>query len=500
MDSLIFLSNVSYTYVYAKRVFIRARRREKGESKMRIALALSLVIYFAACEPLFGLLADSRNPLVAATAEAQESSSSELFSPEQLDNLLAPIALYPDPLLAQVLPAATFVDQIDEASRWMRAYKNINAIDDQPWDVSVKAVAHYPSVLYMMSDQIDWTTSLGQAYVYQSTDVMTSIQRLRALAYSAGNLVSNQQQQVIVDGNYIRIDPFQPQLIYVPTYDPNIVYAQRSSYFGGPSPANLISFGVGFAIGAWLNCDYDWPGHRIYYHGWQGGGWVARSRPNVRITNVYVNDNYRHIQVNRNVGRQNVNYNNLNRYSSVHRDVNYNNVARNNRAIPANPNAGNKIIRRNMDVTDPRIDTYRGHRPAQQPVTPADRPSPTEQPRLAPTPTQENRPPAAQARPAPSTREEERPPASQARTQPAKMSQREPLQIARPMPQQPPGEVQRPPSSVFGGNKSGLDPRATSQRGQVSRERANQPPARPAANVPTRPANPSSRPEPGKRP
>jgi hypothetical protein len=334
---------------------------------------------------------------------------------------------------------------------------------------------------------------------------MTSIQRLRALAYSAGNLVSNQQQQVIVDGNYIRIDPFQPQFIYVPTYDPYMVYVQRSSYFGGPSPASLISFGVGFAIGAWLNSDYDWPAHRIYYHGWQGGGWVARSRPNVRITNVYVNNNYRNIQVNRNVVRQNVNYNNLNRYSSVHRDVNYNNVARNNRAVPANPNAGNKIIRRNMDVTDPRLDTYRGHRAAQQPVTRADRPSPTEQPRL--TPTQGNRPPAAQARPAPSTRQEERPPASQARTQTAKLPQREAPQIARPVPQQPPREVQRPPSSVFGGNKSGLDPRATSQRGQISRERANQPPARPAANAPkppanapTRPPNRSGGPEPGKQP
>jgi hypothetical protein len=438
--------------------------------------------------------------LVAATAQAQESSSSELFSPEQLDNLLAPIALYPDPLLAQVLPAATFVDQIDEASRWMRAYHNTNAIDDQPWDVSVKAVAHYPSVLYMMSDQIDWTTSLGQAYVYQSTDVITSIQRLRALAYSAGNLVSNQQQQVIVDGNYIRIDPFQPQFIYVPTYDSNIVYARRSSYYGGVNPASIF-FGVGFAIGAWLNSDYDWPGHRIYYHGWQGGGWVARSRPNVRITNVYVNNNYRNIQVNRNVVRQNVDYNNLNRYSSVHREVNYNNVARNNRAIPANPDAGNKIIRRNVDVTDPRIDTYRGHPPAQQPVTRADRPSPTEPPRVAPTPTQENRPrPAEQARPAPSTRQEERPPASQARRQPATLPQREPSQIARPVPQQPPREVQRPPSSVFGGNKGDLDPRATSQRGQVSRERANQPPAQPAANAPKPPANRSGHPEPGKRP
>jgi hypothetical protein len=447
--------------------------------------AVLLVIYLATVGVLLGLGASSKNLLGTVTAQAQESSSSE-FSPDQLDNLLAPIALYPDPLLAQVLPAATFVDEIDEAARWMRAYNNTNAIDDQPWDVSVKAVAHYPSVLYMMSDQIDWTTSVGQAYVYQSTDVMTSIQRLRALAYSAGNLVSNQEQQVIVDGSYIRIDPFQPQFIYVPTYDPNIVYVRRTSFFGGVNPASIISFGAGLAIGAWLNSDYDWAGHRIYYHGWQGGGWIARSRPNIHITNVYVNNNYRNIQINRNVVSQKVNYANLNRYSSVHRDVNYNNVTRSNKTVPANPNASNKIIRRNVDVTDPRIDTYRGHPPAQQPVAQANKPPP----------------PAAPTGPAPQARREERPPVAQAQPKPAPIQPGKPPQIARPVPQQAPREVQRTASSVFGGDRSGLDPRATSARGQVSRQRVNQPAPRPPANAPkpAAPENRAGRAQPGKRP
>ena len=383
----------------------------------------------------------------------------------------------------------------------MRAYNNTNAIDDQPWDVSVKAVAHYPSVLYMMSDQIDWTTSLGQAYVYQSTDVMTSIQRLRALAYSAGSLVSNQQQQVIEDGNYIRIDPFQPQFIYVPAYDPNIVYVRRTSYFGGLSPASLLSFGVGYAIGAWLNSDWDWPGHRIYYHGWQGGGWIARSRPIVRITKVYVNNNYRNIRINRNVVQRSVNYNNLSRYSSVHRDVNYSNAGRNDKGVQANPSAGNKVIRRNIDVTDPKIDTYRGHRPAEQSATQANKP-----------------PPAAPTRPAPSTKQQERSSPSPARPQPVPVPQREPAQTARPQ-QQPSREVQRPPSSVFGDNRSGFDPRATSRRGQASRERANpqatkpaakakpapaertkQPAPKPAAKTPNPRAEGSKPPEPGRRP
>src|ERR1700726_2187633 len=111
----------------------------------------------------------------------------ENFSPEQLHNLLSPIALYPDPLLAQVFVAATFPDQVEEAARYVRSYGQ-NGIDDQNWDVSVRAVAHYPTVIEMMSDKIDWTTSLGQAYVNQSTDVASSVQHLRHLARHAGNL------------------------------------------------------------------------------------------------------------------------------------------------------------------------------------------------------------------------------------------------------------------------------------------------------------------------
>src|SRR5581483_10253078 len=118
----------------------------------------------------------------APLLKCQDQPSDPLFTPDQLDNLLAQIALYPDPLLAQVLVAATFPDQIDEAARFVRGDSNPNDIDGQSWDVSVKAVAHYPTVLNMMADQIDWTTSLGQAYVNQGDDVMASVQRLRAEA------------------------------------------------------------------------------------------------------------------------------------------------------------------------------------------------------------------------------------------------------------------------------------------------------------------------------
>src|SRR5580692_10425049 len=139
----------------------------------------------------------------------------ENFSPEQLDNLLSPIALYPDPLLAQFFVASTFPDQVEEAARYVRANGD-NGVDDQNWDVSVRAVAHYPTVIGMMADKIDWTTSIGQAYVNQSTDVASSVQRLRHMARAAGNLQSSQQQEVLEQDNYIAINPYQPQYIYVP--------------------------------------------------------------------------------------------------------------------------------------------------------------------------------------------------------------------------------------------------------------------------------------------
>ena len=154
----------------------------------------------------------------------------ELFYPEELDDLLAPIALYPDPLIAQILPAATFIDQIDEAARYINQYGQAARIDDQPWDVSVKAVAHYPDVLFMMDQKYEWSASLGQAYVNQPQEVFEAIQRLRAEAMANGNLVSTAQQEVIVDGAVIRIVPAQAEVIYLPSYDPMLVYA-------GPPPS-----------------------------------------------------------------------------------------------------------------------------------------------------------------------------------------------------------------------------------------------------------------------
>ncbi|HEY6008980.1 MAG TPA: DUF3300 domain-containing protein [Geobacteraceae bacterium] len=239
-----------------------------------------------------GAWADDYQPAPAETM----AQSGDLFTAEELDELLAPIALYPDPLLAQILPAATFIDQIDAAARYVRLYGVSARIDDQPWDVSVRALAHYPDVLFMLDQKYDWTVSLGQAYVNQPQEVMDAIQRLRAEARAEGNLVSTSQQQVLIEDDYIRIVPAEPEVIYVPQYDPLVVYAEP------PPPYGFITFGIGFTIGAWLNRDCDWHGHRVYYHGWRGGGWVNRARPYVNPRrSVYINNRYSAINVNRRV-------------------------------------------------------------------------------------------------------------------------------------------------------------------------------------------------------
>jgi uncharacterized membrane protein YgcG len=316
------------------------------------------------------------------------------LSNEQMDNLLAPIALYPDPLLAQVFPASTFVDQIDQAARWLRGNNNNSAgVDNQSWDVSVRSVAHYPQVVYMMSEKLDWTTALGQAYVNQSTDVLKSVQRLRARAKAAGYLVTTPQQVVIVEQEVIKVVPAQPQVIYVPTYNPQVVYVQPS----GPSTGTVvaaaaISFGVGLAIGAWLNNDCNWYSHTVYYHGWHGSGWVSHSSHYVHVNSVYVNHSYSTVHVNSGVVHHNVNYNNINHYNNVNRNVNYNNVNVNNvnrnnvnvnnvnrNNVNTNNVNRNNVASKNINTNDARINSARGqtntgaataNRPATRPAQP----------------------------------------------------------------------------------------------------------------------------------
>jgi len=249
--------------------------------------------------------------------------------------MLAPIALYPDPLLAQMIPAATFFEQLEEAQRTLNGKTDDDLIANQNWEVSVKSVAHYPEVLQMMVEKQDRTIAIGQAYVTQPQDVSKSIQRLRAEAQAAGNLKTTKQQQVITEGNAIKIEPAQPQVIYVPQYDPQVVYVDNGPSTGQVIAASAISFGVGLAIGAWLNNDYDYYGRGIYYHGWNGGGWIAANRTYVNVNrNVYINNSYRNINVNRNIVNRNISTyrTSLNRDAAVRRErVEANRTTRNDR-------------------------------------------------------------------------------------------------------------------------------------------------------------------------
>jgi Protein of unknown function (DUF3300) len=438
---------------------------------MRKAFAIALILGVMNVP----LLKAAANGEPALPAVPQEETYYEPYTADQLDNLLAPIALYPDPLLAQVLLAATFSDQIDEAARYVRAYGQ-QGIDDQPWDVSVKAVAHYPSVLFMMADQLDWATAVGQAYVNQSTDVMASVQRLRAMAQGMGNLVTNPEQQVVVEDGFITIWPAQPQYIYVPMYDPFVVYYRR---WPGTGPF-FVTFGVRFLIGAWLNFDCDWRDHRIFYTGWTGGGWIGRSRPYVHITNIYVNTRFRNIRVNRDVTRRNINFYNLNRFNAIHRDTSFDSRARRSNVYRPNPNINNRMIQRNIETGNPQLNRYRGY---QQPAQPQAQPQPQYRPPPQPQ-QQRQQAPAGERRPAQ--------PQPQARPQP------QPQPQYRPQPQQQPG--------AFGRGDGTFNPREASQRGQSSREAARpaprqQPQARPQPRpAPSRPAGQTARPAPQSRP
>jgi hypothetical protein len=246
------------------------------------------------------------------------------YSATQLENLVSPIALYPDALLAQVLVAATFPDQVEDAAKYVRA-NGTGDIDDQPWDVSVKSVAHYPSALNALADKLDWTTALGTAYANQSSDVMRAVQRLRSMAADQGNLVSNEQQRIVREQDNFVIVPAQPRVIFVPVYDPYVIYTRPVFAVGHYS--RYWSFGIGFPIGSWLAYDCDWGTRVVYYNGWRdeylryGGGWRVRSRPLIHITNVYVSPRYRTVYVNRDVTRRVIDYRNVDRYPRVHRDT-----------------------------------------------------------------------------------------------------------------------------------------------------------------------------------
>jgi hypothetical protein len=194
-------------------------------------------------------------------------------TPEQLQRLVAPIALYPDSLVAQILAASTFPEQVVEADRWVQSQPDLKgealgqAVDQQPWDPSVKALTAFPSVLGNMDKNLSWASSLGDAYYNQQQDVMDAVQVMRRRAEESGNLKTTPQQTVTTQGSTIIVEPASPEVVYVPAYDPWLVYGDPivawpgwypypGIWFGGP----YLSFGAGFGIGWWGGFGWGW-GH-----------------------------------------------------------------------------------------------------------------------------------------------------------------------------------------------------------------------------------------------
>src|ERR1700756_3459989 len=220
-----------------------------------------------------------------APAQSPQDSAPVKQTPQQLQQLVAPIALYPDALVAQVLAASTYPTQIVEAERWMQRHSNLKGdqlakeVDKQDWDPSVKAMAQFPSVLENMDKNLSWTSSLGEAYVNQPEDVTSAVQTLREDARQNGHWNSNEQEKVTTQGNTIIIEPANPETVYVPAYDPWLVYGAPIVAYPGwyPVPGIFwggvgLSFGIGFGIGffggfgwGWGHWGYDWHGRRAFF-------------------------------------------------------------------------------------------------------------------------------------------------------------------------------------------------------------------------------------------
>ena len=230
-------------------------------------------------------------PHLMAQSDGEESKST--FTKEQLSQLVAPIALYPDSLLSQILMASTYPLEVVEAERFVKANGGLkgDALDaklkEKSWDVSVKSLCHFPDVLESMSQKLDQTTQLGDAFLGQQDEVMDTVQELRAKAHESGNLETNKEQTVVVENKVIQIETPDPQVIYVPTYNPTVVYgpwpypAYPPYAWYYPPGAGLITFGVGVAVGIGIS-------------NWSRCNWRNRSI-NVNINRTAnFNRNYRH--------------------------------------------------------------------------------------------------------------------------------------------------------------------------------------------------------------
>ena len=276
-----------------------------GERSLVCVLSLAL-LFASGPQSLWAQDQDAQAPPQDTQAPEQNGQAPPYAqqTPEQLQRLVAPIALYPDSLVAQILAASTFPEEVVEADRWVQAHPDLKgealgqAVDQQPWDPSVKALAAFPSVLGNMDKNLSWTSSLGDAYYNQQQDVMDAVQVMRRKAQDAGALKNTQQEVVKEDGPDIDIEPAEPDVVYVPAYNPWLIYGYPivawpgwypypGIWFGGP----YLSFGLGFGIGwyggfgwGWGHWGFDWHNHyAVYNH----GRYYSRSRTFYNRNNFY---------------------------------------------------------------------------------------------------------------------------------------------------------------------------------------------------------------------
>ncbi|MGH8018035.1 MAG: DUF3300 domain-containing protein [Opitutaceae bacterium] len=191
--------------------------------------------------------------------EAEEVAIVELTE-DYLDKLLGPLALHPDALVALILPASTVPTDIVLAARFLRSGGTVTAESKLGWDDSVQALARYPEIVYWLDEELSWTVDVGEAFMADPAAVMNAVQRLRARASAAGTLSTTHQQRVIVRDNIISIVPASTRVIYVPRYDPVVVYTPRHDH----RPVTHLDFGFGHPTGAWLRYDCDWWSRRIW--------------------------------------------------------------------------------------------------------------------------------------------------------------------------------------------------------------------------------------------
>jgi uncharacterized membrane protein YgcG len=261
-----------------------------------------------------------------ATAQSPQAPPYTQQTPEQLQQLVAPVALYPDSLVAQVLAGSTFPAEIVEADRWVQANPDLKgdalaqAVDQQSWDPSVKALTAFPTVLGNMDKNISWTSSLGDAYYNQEQGVMDAIQVMRQKAQQAGNLKDTPQQTVQTQGSTIVIQPAAPDVVYVPAYDPWLVYGYPvvawpgwypypGIWYGGPSLFWGVGFGIGFYGGygwGWGHWGVGWGGRTVIYN---NNRYYSRSNTFYNRNNYYRAGGERGVAANVNRSPANV-YNN----------------------------------------------------------------------------------------------------------------------------------------------------------------------------------------------